>query len=60
MADLLNRLATAAGVAALLVSPAFAQNTSTALNGQLQWGDVVSTMNVVSRNGAQGATAAAT
>lgn len=60
MSAVLTRLATTAGVIALLASPAFAQNTSTALNGQLQWGDVVSTMNVVSRNGAQSVTSAAT
>lgn len=60
MSALLARLAATAGVIALLASPAVAQNTSTALNGQLQWGDVVSTMNVVSRNGAQSVTAAAT
>lgn len=60
MSALLARLAAIAGVIALLASPAVAQNTSTALNGQLQWGDVVSTMNVVSRNDAQSVTAAAT
>lgn len=60
MSALFTRLAATASVIALLASPAFAQNTSTALNGQLQWGDVVSTMNVVSRNGAQSVTAAAT
>ncbi|MDP3492724.1 MAG: hypothetical protein Q8R82_06385, partial [Hyphomonadaceae bacterium] len=60
MAALLQRLATAAGLATLFVSPALAQNTSTVLNGQLQWGDVVSTMNVVSGNGAQSVSAAAT
>lgn len=57
---LLARLAATAGLAAVLAAPALAQNSSTALNGQLQWGDVVSTMNVVSRNGAQGVSAVAT
>lgn len=60
MTALFQRLATAAGLAALLAAPAIAQNTSTVLNGQLQWGDVVSTMNVVSRNGAQSVSAAST
>ena len=60
MAALLQRLATAAGLATLLASPAFAQNTSTVLNGQLQWGDVVSTMNVVSRNGSPQVSSVAT
>lgn len=60
MTALLTRLATAAGLAIVLAAPAFAQNTSTALNGQLQWGDVVSTMNVVSRNDAQSTSAIAT
>jgi hypothetical protein len=60
MSTLLARLATAAGLAALIAFPAFAQNTSTALNGQLQWGDVISTVDVVSRNGAQTVSSVAT
>ncbi len=56
----LKRFATAAALAVVLAAPALAQNTSTALNGQLQWGDVVSTMNVVGRNGAQSTSAIAT
>lgn len=60
MAALLQRLAATAGLAALLAAPAFAQNTSTVLNGQLQWGDVVSTMNVVSRNGSPQVSSVAT
>lgn len=60
MAALLERLAATAGLAALFATPAFAQNTSTVLNGQLQWGDVVSTMNVVSRNGAPQVSSVAT
>lgn len=60
MAALLQRLAATAGLATLLAAPAFAQNTSTVLNGQLQWGDVVSTMNVVSRNGSPQVSSVAT
>lgn len=60
MSTLLARLATAAGLAALIAFPAFAQKTSTALNGQLQWGDVISTVDVVSRNGAQTVSSVAT
>ncbi len=55
-----TRLAAAAGLVVVLAAPAFAQTGSTALNGQLQWGDVVSTMNVVSRNGAPTVSAVAT
>ena len=40
--------------AAVLAAPAFAQTTTpTALNGQLNWGDVVADINVVTRHGAQ-------
>lgn len=60
MTALFTRLAKAVCLAAMIASPAFAQNTSTALNGQLQWGDIVSTVNVVSRNGAQSASSVAT
>ncbi|MDZ4761453.1 MAG: holdfast anchor protein HfaD [Alphaproteobacteria bacterium] len=48
---------------ALVAGPAGAQtaNIPTALNDQLQWGDVFATMNVVSRHGGrQGATSTAT
>ncbi len=58
--NLLTRLAAAAGLACVLAAPALAQNNSTALNGQLNWGDVVADITVVTRSGAQSATAAAT
>lgn len=57
---LLARLAAAAGLACVLAAPAFAQNTSTALNGQLNWGDVVADINVVTRDSARDAAAVAT
>ena len=50
---LLARLAAAAGLACVLATPALAQNSSTALNGQLNWGDVVADINVVTRDGAR-------
>jgi hypothetical protein len=56
----LTRLAAAAGLACVLAAPAFAQNTSTALNGQLNWGDVVADINVVTRDAARDAAAIAT
>lgn len=49
----LARLAAAAGLACVLAAPAFAQTTSTALNGQLNWGDVVADINVVVRDDAR-------
>ena len=58
--SLITRLAAAAGLAAVLAAPAFAQNTSTALNGQLNWGDVVANINVVARDDAKSAAAIAT
>lgn len=60
MAAMFIRLATAASAAALLAAPAFAQTTSTILNGQLQLGDVVSSASVVTRNGADATSAIAT
>jgi len=57
---LLARLAAAAGLACVLAAPAFAQNSSTALNGQLNWGDVAADINVVTRDGARSGVAAAT
>lgn len=57
---LLTRLAAAAGLACVLAAPALAQNTSTALNGQLNWGDVVADINVVTRDAARDAAAVAT
>ncbi len=58
--SLITRLAAAAGLAAVLAAPAFAQNTSTALNGQLNWGDVVANINVVTHDDAKSAAAIAT
>ena len=59
--SLITRLAAAAGLAAVLAAPAFAQTTTpTALNGQLNWGDVVADINVVTRDGAHSAAAVAT
>lgn len=55
--SLITRLAAAAGLAAVLAAPAFGQ---TALNGQLNWGDVVADINVVTRDGARSAAAVAT
>lgn len=55
--SLIIRLAAAAGLASVLATPAFAQ---TALNGQIQWGDVSAEINVVSQNGAKTAEAVAT
>lgn len=55
--SLITRLAAAAGLAAVLTAPAFAQ---TALNGQLNWGDVVADINVVTHDGARSAAAVAT
>lgn len=57
---LLARLTAAAGLACVLAAPALAQNTSTALNGQLNWGDVVADINVVTRDSARDAAAVAT
>jgi hypothetical protein len=59
--SLTSRLAAAAGLAAALAAPVFAQTTTpTALNGQLNWGDVVANINVVVRDSAQGGHAVAT
>ena len=58
--SLITRLAAAAGLAAVLAAPAFAQTSSTALNGQLNWGDVVANINVVTRDSAHSAAAIAT
>lgn len=58
--SLITRLAAAAGLAAVLAAPAFAQNTSTALNGQLNWGDVVANISVVTHDDAKSAAAIAT
>jgi hypothetical protein len=59
--SLITRLAAAAGLAAALAAPVFAQTTKTAaLNGQLNWGDVVADINVVTRDGARSAAAVAT
>lgn len=58
--SLITRLAAAAGLAVALAAPAFAQNTSTALNGQLNWGDVVADINVVTRGSAHSAAAVST
>jgi hypothetical protein len=55
--SIIKRLAVAAGLASVLAAPAFAQ---TALNGQIQWGDVVADIHVVSQNGAHTAEAVAT
>ncbi|HVY87639.1 MAG TPA: holdfast anchor protein HfaD [Hyphomonadaceae bacterium] len=52
------RLVTATALA-LLATPALAQTKSTAINDQLQWGDVFANINVVTRNGAPSATASA-
>ncbi len=56
--SLIARLVSAAGLAVILAAPAMAQ--STALNGQLNWGDVVSDINVVLPQGAQSAAAIST
>jgi hypothetical protein len=56
---LIIRLAVTAGLAVVLAAPALAQ-TSTALNGQIQWGDVVADINVVSQADAHSASAVAT
>jgi len=58
--SLITRLAAAAGLAAVLAAPAVAQKTSTALNGQLNWGDVVANINVVTHDDAKSAAAIAT
>lgn len=59
--SLITRLAAAAGLAAVLAAPAFAQTTTpTALNGQLNWGDVVADIKVVTRHGAHSAAAVST
>jgi hypothetical protein len=58
--SLITHLAAAAGLVAVLAAPALAQNTSTALNGQLNWGDVVANITVVSRDDARSAAAIAT
>jgi hypothetical protein len=59
--SLITRLAAAAGLAAVLAAPAFAQTTTPrALNGQLNWGDVVADINVVTRDGSRSAAAVAT
>ena len=57
---LVIRLAAAAATAGVLAAPAMAQTTATALNGQLNWGDVVADITVVTNSGAQDATTAAT
>lgn len=57
---LIARLAAAAGLACVLAAPALAQNNPTALNGQLNWGDVVADINVVTRDSARDAAAIAT
>jgi hypothetical protein len=50
---IMTRLAAAAGFAALLTAPAFAQaNNSTAINGQIQLGDVFANMTVTTPGGA--------
>ncbi len=54
---LVTRLAAAAATACVLAAPAVAQ---TALNGQLNWGDVVAGITVVTSDGAHDATAAST
>ena len=56
---LITRLAATVGLAFVLAAPAIAQ-TSTALNGQIQWGDVVADINVVSQADAHSASAVAT
>ena len=56
---LIIRLAATAGLAFVLAAPALAQ-TSTALNGQIQWGDVLADINVVSQADVQSASAVAT
>ncbi len=55
------RLALAAGAAALLAAPALAQhaNTSTAINDQIQFGDVFANMNVVTRSNTPSVTSSA-
>jgi hypothetical protein len=59
--SLITRLAAAAGLAVVLAAPAFAQTTTpTALNGQLNWGDVVADINVVTLDDARSAAAVAT
>lgn len=58
---LMSRLAAAACLAAALAAPAFAQTTTpTALNGQINLGDVTGFINVVVRDNAQGGHAVAT
>lgn len=57
---LLTRLAAAAGLVCVLAAPALAQSSGTALNGQLNWGDVIADITVVTGASAQDATAAAT
>jgi hypothetical protein len=50
---IMTRLAAAASLAALLSAPALAQaNNSTAINGQIQLGDVFASMNVTTPGGA--------
>jgi hypothetical protein len=56
---LITRLAASASLAFVLATPALAQ-TSTALNGQIQWGDVVADINVASQADAHTASAVAT
>lgn len=56
---LITRLAATASLALVLAAPALAQ-TSTALNGQIQWGDVVADINVVSQADAHSTSAVAT
>lgn len=56
---LIARLAAAAALAVVLAAPALAQG-STALNGQIQWGDATANINVVSQADAQSASAVAT
>lgn len=59
--SLIARLATAAGLAAIMASPALAQTTTpTALNGQLNWGDVMADIRVVTREDTREAAAVAT
>lgn len=55
--SLVIRLAAAAATACVLAAPAMAQ---TALNGQLNWGDVVADITVVTNSSAHDATAAST
>ncbi len=56
---LIIRLAATAGLVIVLAAPTLAQ-TSTALNGQIHWGDVVADMKVVSQADARSASAVAT